>query len=271
MSGNTPKVGELFHAGQLAEAVAAASAAVKRAPTDLGARILLAEMLVFSGNAERADVILDAAADVEPSAAVAVAEFRQLLRAEVARRQLFRDGRVPEFLGEPTAHQRHALAALVALRAGDAAGAAREAADAEAARPHSAGRHGNHAFDDFRDADDLLAGSFEVLTTTGKYYWVPIERVGSVVFHSPKRPRDLLWRRASMSVNDGPDGDVYVPCTYAAPDGMQDPSLLLGRSTDWSGPEGGPVRGLGLRTFLVGEEAMTIMELAGLEFTPKAG
>jgi type VI secretion system protein ImpE len=270
MSGTTPKIGDLFHAGQLTEAVAAASAAVKRAPTDLGARILLAEMLVFSGNAERADVILDAAADVEPSAAVAVAEFRQLLRAEVARRQLFRDGRVPEFLGEPTAHQRHALAALVALRVGDAAGAAREAADAEAARPHSAGAHENHAFDDFRDADDLLAGSFEVLTTTGKY-WVPIERVGSVVFHSPKRPRDLLWRRASMSVNDGPDGDVYIPCTYAPPDGMQDSSLLLGRSTDWSGPEGGPVRGLGLRTFLVGEEAMTIMDLRGLEFTAKAG
>jgi len=272
MSTTAPRPGEVgafFHAGQLPEAVAAASAALKRTPTDLGARVLLAEMLAFSGNAERADVILDAAADLDPSAAVAVAEFRQLLRAEIARRQLFRDGRVPEFLGEPTEHQRAALAGLVALRGGDAAEAARLAAEAEAARAHVGGRHGDAAFDDFRDADDLLAGSFEVLTTTGKYYWVPVERVASVEFHAPKRPRDLLFRRASMSVNDGPDGDVYIPVTYAAPEGAADSSLLLGRSTDWSGPEGGPVRGLGQRTFLVGEEAATVMELKTLTFAER--
>ncbi len=271
MSTSFPRPGELFHAGRLTEAIAAANAAVRRAPNDLGARILLAELLAFSGNAERADVILDAAADVDPSAVVAVAEFRQLLRAEVARRQLFRDGRVPEFLGEPTPHQRHALAALVALRLGDAAAAAREAADAEAARVHGAGTHEGHHFADFRDADDVLAGTFEVLTTTGKYYWVPVERVASVEFHAPKRPRDLLWRRASMSVHDGPDGDVYIPCTYAPPEGLEDASLLLGRSTDWVGPEAGPVRGLGLRTFLVGEEPATILELKTLAFAAKAG
>ena len=273
-SSNAPKPGEagdLFHAGKLAEAVAAAGAAVKRAPQDLGARILLAELLAFSGNAERADVILDAAADVDPTAAVAVAEFRQLLRAEVARRQLFRDGRVPEFLGEPTEAQRHALAALVAARSGDLAEAVRLAEAAEAARPHTAGTRDGHAFEDMRDADDLLAGSFEVLTTTGKYYWVPIERVETVEFHPPKRPRDLLWRRASMSVASGPHGDVYIPTTYAAADGAADASLLLGRSTDWTGPEAGPVRGLGLRTFLVGDAAATIMELTSLTFGSHGG
>lgn len=263
--------GELFRAGQLPEALAAANAAVRAKPTDLGARILLAELLAFSGNAERADVILDAAADVDPGAAIAVAEFRQLLRAEVARRQLFRDGRVPEFIGEPTAAQRHALAALVATRAGDAAEAARLSAAAEAARPRSAGTHEGHAFDDLRDADDLIASSFEVLTTTGKYFWIPIERVASLSFHPAKRPRDLLWRRASMSVTDGPDGDVYIPATYAPPEGTTESSLLLGRSTDWAGPEEGPVRGIGQRTFLLGEEAATIMQLKELTFAPKAG
>jgi type VI secretion system protein ImpE len=197
---------------------------------------------------------------------VTVAEFRQLLRAEVARRQLFRDGRVPEFLGEPTESQRHALAALVALRGGDAAEAARLSAAAEAARPRTAGTSEGVHFDDFRDADDLIAGSFEVLTTTGKYFWVPIERVASVEFHPPKRARDLLWRRASMSVNEGPDGDVYIPCTYAPPDGTTDSALLLGRATDWVGPESGPVRGIGQRTFLVGDGDATIMQLKSLIF-----
>ena len=256
----------LFRAGKLADAIAAAQAALRKAPTDLSARVLLAELLAFSGNLERADVILDAASTIDPSSALVVAEFRQLVRADMARRQLFRDGRVPEFLGEPTDVQRAQLAALVALRAGDAAEAARQSAEAEAVRPHTPGAHGGTPFDDLRDVDDLLAGSVEVLTTTGKYYWIPTERLISVTLHAPKRPRDLLWRRASMSVDQGPDGDVYIPVVYAGDDTMTE-AQRLGRETDWHEIEGGPVRGVGQRVFLLGEEDVAIMELGALTFT----
>ena len=157
---------------------------MRKAPTDLGARILLAEILVFAGNLERADVLLDAASTIDPSTAMVVAEFRQLIRADMARRQLFRDGRVPELLSDPTEVQRLQLAALVALRANDPAEAAKNAAAAEAARPRTPGFHNDTPFDDFRDADDLLAGNFEVLTTTGKYFWIPTERVLSAEFHA---------------------------------------------------------------------------------------
>src|SRR5690349_4806159 len=131
--------GALFRARQLGPAIAAANAAVRRSPGDLGARVLLAEFLLFAGTIERADTILDAAATADPTAAVVVAEFRQLLRAETARRQLTRDGRVPEFLGDPPAALRAALAAQVALRAGDIAEAARCATEAEAVRPRVPG------------------------------------------------------------------------------------------------------------------------------------
>jgi type VI secretion system protein ImpE len=256
---------ELLRAGKLDDAVAAAQTALRKAPTDLGVRVLLAELLIFTGNLERADVILDAASTIDPSTAMVVAEFRQLIRADMARRQLFRDGRVPEFLADPTEVQRLQLEALVALRAGDAQEAARKAADAEAARPRVPGRHNGTAFDDLRDVDDLLAGSFEVLTTTGKYFWIPTERVVSVEFHPPKRARDLMWRRASMSVSDGPDGDVYLPAIYAAQDAASD-TLRLGRETDWRQPDGGPVCGVGQRVFLVGDDDLGVMELGTLEF-----
>lgn len=267
--------GRLFREGKLADAVAAANAAVRKSTTDLGARILLAELLVFTGNLERADVILDACGDLDPTVAIVVAEFRQLVRGEVARRQLFRDGRLPEFLGEPNAAQRASLAALVALRDGDAAGAGRLAAEAEAVRVHPVGTHlqggGAHgAFDDIRDADDLLAASFEVITTTGKYFWIAPERVQFLEFHPAKRPRDLVWRRATMQVASGPDGDVYIPALYPvdAADATVTEALRLGRETDWRQAEGGPTRGVGAATWLVGEEAETLMELATLTFTP---
>jgi type VI secretion system protein ImpE len=265
MSGTDESAAALYRAGKLDDAVTAAQAALRKAPTDLNARVLLGELLAFSGNLERADVVLDAASAIDPSTALVVAEFRQLIRADMARRQLFRDGRVPELLSEPTETQRLQLAALVALRGGDLAEAAKQAEAAEAARPHVAGKHGAAAFDDWRDADDLLSGSFEVLTTTGKYFWIPTERVISLEFHAPKRPRDLLWRRVSMSVASGPDGDVYIPTVYATDEPMTDP-LRLGRETEWKEVEGAPVRGIGQRLFMVGEEAIALMDLGNVTF-----
>ena len=261
--------GRLFHEGNLAGALTAATAAVRRAPTDIGARVLLAELLAFSGNIERADVILDACTELDPTAAVVVAEFRQLLRGEMARRQLFSDGRVPEFLGEPTAAQRSSLAAIVALRNGDSSEAARLIAQAEEARPHPAGTARDMTFDDLRDADDLLASCFEIITTTGKYFWIPPERVVTLEFHPPKRPRDLFWRRATMQVADGPDGDVYLPVIYppAKDTTAMTDALRLGRATDWrQAGDGGPTLGLGAVTIMVGEEALTWLEIDRVTF-----
>lgn len=256
---------DALRAGNLQDAIAGTQTALKKKPTDLGARILLAELLAIAGNLERADVILDAATTIDPSAALVVAEFRQLIRADMARRQLFRDGRVPEFLAEPTETQRLALAALVAFRAGDMTEAARQAEAAEESRSVVPGHMGEAAFDDFRDADDLLAGSLEVLTTTGKYYWIPAERIASIEFHAPKRPRDLFWRRASLSVIDGPDGDVYLPAIYAADDPVTD-AQRLGRETDWRQTDAGPVRGVGQRVYLIGDADKAIMDLTSLRF-----
>ena len=88
MSGTDQTAAALFRAGKLDDAIAAAQAALRKAPTDLGARVLLGEMLLFAGNLERADVVLDAASAIDPSTAVVVAEFRQLVEdAERAHRR----------------------------------------------------------------------------------------------------------------------------------------------------------------------------------------
>ena len=111
MTDDVETAGSLFRAGKLAAATEAAGAAVKKAPTDLGARVLLAEFLLAGGNLERADVILDAASEADPAAAVVIAEFRQLLRAEMARRQLRRG-----VDGDPSRLPRRAVAQRAGFR-----------------------------------------------------------------------------------------------------------------------------------------------------------
>lgn len=255
-----------FQAGQLDEAVQAAIDAVKKKPTETGLRALLAELLCFTGDLERADKHLDAVQTQDPEAAVSLSLIRQLVRGETSRREFFRDGRVPEFLELPTEVGRRHLQASIELREGHTAEAARLLAEAEEKRVHVKGECDGKPFDDFRDLDDLTSAFFEVVTSTGKYYWIPIETVELIEFRPPEYPRDLYWRRCRMVVRGGPDGEVFIPAIYAGTEMETDNALKLARATDWHGNEGEPVRGIGQRTFLIGEEDRPIMELREITF-----
>jgi type VI secretion system protein ImpE len=255
---------EYYQAGDLEQAVAAALAEVKGHPTDLDRRGFLAELLCFAGDLERADRQLDALGQQSPEAMLGVAMFRHQVRAEQARQQFYSEGRLPEFLEPPPPWLRLHLEASIRLREGKEDEAAGLLADAEEQRPKVSGTCNGRAFDDLRDLDDLTASAFEVLTSNGKYYWIPFERVELIEFRAPTRARDLLWRRARMIVRDGPDGEVFLPALYAGSHAVADDRVRLGRATDWRGGDGAPVRGIGQRTFLVGDEACSILEIETL-------
>jgi type VI secretion system protein ImpE len=193
--------------------------------------------------------------------------LRQLVRAENARQQFYGEGRLPEFLGEPTESLKLRLAASIAMREGNVPDAAAKLAEAEAIQKSVRGQCNGEPFEQFRDLDDLCAGLFEVLTSTGKYYWVPVERVEFVEFRVPERPKDLLWRRCNMKVQDGPEGEVFIPAIYAGTQRSEDDQLRLGRGTQWIEENDALVRGQGQRMFLVGNADMSIMQLQELTFS----
>lgn len=259
---------ELFASGDLGGAIDVVTARVKKHPTDQDSRGLLAEFLCIGGELGRADKLLDALGNQDAEAAPALAMWRQVLRAELARREFYQQGRLPEFIDGPTPVLEKHLQASVYLRDGERAQAAELLGEAEQLRPAVSGQCNGRAFDDLRDLDDLTASFFEVLTTTGSYYWIPVERLVSVEFLSPQRPRDLIWRRARMKVSDGPEGEVVVPAVYANPVAQVSDQARLGRVTDWQGGDGEPVLGIGQRTYLVGDEALPIMQLQTIEFSP---
>lgn len=257
---------EHYSAGNLDDALTAAAEQLKRQPTDTSLRGFFCELLCFAGELERADKQLETIGQQDPGAAIGVSMFRQLIRAETARQQFFSEGRVPEFIHEPGPVLARHLEASILVREGDAARAAELLQEAATEAVDISGTCDTEAFTEFRDLDDLTAPFFEVLTSTGKYYWIPIERVESIEFAPVKRPRDLVWRRVQMDVRNGPDGEVFLPALYYGTATSEDRALRLGRATDWTGGEGAPVRGLGLRTFLVGDSDLTINQLNSLTF-----
>lgn len=258
---------ELYQSGRLSEAVAAATEDVKKRPTDSLARSFLCEMLLVSGDLDRADTHLNVLAQQDAQAAPHFAIFRHLVRAEQARRQFYDDGRLPEFIGEPTPVLKLHLQASIAAREGAKDEAARLLNEAEEQRVKPHGMCDGEPFDDLRDLDDFNASFLEVLATNGKYFWIPMEQVISLEMQPPSRPVDLIWRKASLSVAGGPDGEVYIPTIYAASYKESDERLRLGRSTMWQGEEGQPTRGLGQRSLLVGDKDMPVLEINEITVT----
>jgi type VI secretion system protein ImpE len=260
---------EHYEAGRLKEAIAELNEEVKRHPTDTSRRGFLCELLCFAGELDRADLNLDTLGHQDPQSAPGLSQFRHLVRAEQARQQFYSEGRVPELIDQPAPELKLRLEASILLREGKTSEANALLLQAEELRPKPSGVSAGQPFQDLRDLDDLTASFFEVLTSNGKYYWIPMDRVELIEFRQPRRPRDLLWRQAHMVVTDGPDGEVFLPTLYAGSLSDPDDRVRLGRVTDWKRADGAPTRGIGLRTYLVGDEARTILELTEVSFGGK--
>lgn len=256
---------DAYKAGQLGDAIAAALEQVRSAPTDRGKRLFLAELCCFAGDLERADKQLDVLFTPDAPDVVQLTLFRQLIRGELARREVFAQGRVPEFLAQPSDAIKMRLEALIHLREKRTSEAAALLAKAEEQRPVVTGTCDGAAFDDLRDLDDLTAAVLEVVTANGNYYWVPLESIELLEFHKPERARDLYWRPAHLVVRDGPDGVVYVPTLYYGSHTSTDDAVRLGRGTTWLGGGTEPYRGQGLREFLVGDSSKSVLEIEKVE------
>ena len=257
---------DLFQSGDLDQAVETALALVKKNPSDYAMRYTLAQLSCIAGDLDRADRQLDTISTQDPSSALTVALVRQLVRAELSRRECFAKGRVPEFIGSPSQCLQDRLRAMTAIRQGDWSEAA-TIIHTDEFRPlaKACEVNGSTVFE-IRDLDDLLAPILEVHTSTGKYFWIEWNQILSLEMHPPVSPIDLLWRHATMSIDSGPDGDVYLPAIYLDPteESPSDAQLRLGRGTDWLEMGEGIVRGRGQKTLLVGEHDLPLMQLESI-------
>jgi type VI secretion system protein ImpE len=238
---------------RLEEAIRLAVEGARNAPQDVGLRMLLIEVLILSGDYERADRQADVASKISPADAVGLGILRGQIRGMDARAQWFRNGAVPSFPGGPTAADEAGLRLNLALRENDAAGA-RAASDALEAAIQPSALSWNGCFaPDLRDADDRLPHAFEAITTGGSYLWVDMSRIASIALEPVKRPLDLAFRRATVALKSGSEAQLLLPSVYGPVDDVAD-ALKLGRQTDWIDLPGGLTGGQGMRCFLVGEE-----------------
>lgn len=260
-------VKQLFDAGDLPGAIDALTQEVKSAPSDAQRRTFLFELLCFAGELERAGRQLDVVGHLDAQAEPAAQVYRNILHAEQLRRRLYAEGLKPEFLLDPPDYVRLHLDAVNRLRE-DRPTAAMELLDAsEESRAPRPGSIDGHAFDDFRDCDDVLAPFLELIILRD-YIWLPFEQIRELEIAAPERPRDLLWAAARVVLSDGSQRRGYVPVLYCGSHQHADNLVKLGRMTDWKTSEGGPVLGQGQRLFLAGDADRALLDTRRVEFQP---
>lgn len=249
---------ELFKAGQLAKAVDAQIQEVKAHPADANRRLFLFELLLFTGDLDRAkrqgDLVKYDSIELES----AMQSYRKLLDAEAARRKVFREGAKPMFIGEVPEHVTLRLDAINRLREGNTAEATALLHKAAEATPPAKGTLNGKPVEGVRDCDDVLSGVLEA-SNHGHYFWVPLEQVVALKVTPPKFPRDLCWVTGHMELA-GSVGDVFLPALYPFSHEHADEAVKLGRQTDWLGAGDDPVRGAGLKLFLADEDAVPLLE-----------
>jgi len=248
--------------GRLTAAIAAIAEEIRSEPNNANKRAFLVELLCFNGDFERADKQLNTLVTLDPNVALTVGTWRQLIRAAQARCDVYDSGAIPEVIERPTPRIQNSLALLLAQRENRTNDCAELIAKIEA-ETTSEGCHINgQLVGDLRDLDDVNAGVLEVLASNGKYFWVDFSQVIELHFSPPERPLDLLWRKASLTLTNGTEGEVFIPAVYHGIKNDDD-ATKLGRKTHWLEHES-VVRGQGLRTWLVGDDDLSIMDITSL-------
>ena len=182
---------ELYQHAKLDAAIDAATQRVKSTPSDVDARLLLCDLLCFDDQLERAERQLEVLVEQDAGLAPGIALYRQVIRAENIRRDVFQTGRSPEFLSDTPERLKLHLTASDALRHGEGRKASDLLREAEASGRGVHGHCDGVPFDDFRDLDDVTAPFLEVLTVNGKYYWVGWERIERLEFRAPQYLREI--------------------------------------------------------------------------------
>lgn len=226
---------ELYRAGKLTEAVAAAGDELKAQPLDVKKRTTLFELLCFAGDYDRAEKHLEVLAKENQQAGMAALLYRAALHAERTRQDIFIKKEFPK---------------------------------TPEAAPPLGGTINGAAFKDIEDADPRIGSRLELLSA-GAYLWIPFGHIISIEMQAPKRLRDLLW--APVIVKTGPEfrqaelGESLIPVLYPFSYKQADDELKLGRKTEWLEDDGQEIP-FGQKMFLIDGKEYPLLELRKLEF-----
>jgi type VI secretion system protein ImpE len=252
---------ELFHEARLTEAITAQRVVVAARPADVSECLLLAELLAFTGDRDVVRRLLDSLAGAGNEVGDFVAEWKALLQADSARHA----GQPPDCIPTRTSEFEFRIRGNPNSRTYcHSPDQAREYLDdADENAPWIEGYVDGRPFERWRDADEVIGPMLEVFRGD-RYAWITMHQIRKLRIDEGDELRDILYRPATVWMNDGSQHEVFLPGLYVGTADHPEEGIRTGAGIDWVEVDG-IMRGLGARTFLFGEEELAPGEFRQVE------
>ncbi len=237
---------ETLREGDVAAALKLLQDQVRALPADPKPRIFLFQLLAVMGQWERSLSQLNVAATLDPSALAMAQMYREALRCELLRAEVFAGKRSPMVFGEPEQWLALLIESLLVAGRGQAAQAQKLRDDAFEQAPASPGTIDGLAFDWIADADTRLGPNLEAIVN-GRYYWIPFHRLSRIDIDEPADLRDVVWMPAHFQFTNGGEAVGLIPTRYPGSETSTDGAICMARKTVWEETSPGVFHGFGQR------------------------
>jgi len=250
--------------GDVDAALSELQAEVRKRPADARLRIFLFQLLCVRGEWNRALTQLNVAGELDAGALLMVQTYREALRCEVYRAEVFAGKRLPMTLGQPDAWFAPLVQSLSVASEGRPEEAARLRASAYEGAPSVTGSFNGKPFEWIADGDVRIGPCLELILS-GRYYWVPFQRLRTLVFEAPADLRDFVWMPAQITWANGGEAVALIPTRYPGSELESDAALRLARRTDWQQQSQDGYIGLGQRAFITDGEEFALLDARLIE------
>lgn len=253
-----------WRAGDTDDALQQLQDQVRKDPANARLRVFLFQLLALMGHWGRALNQLTVAGELDAGTLAMVQTYREALRCEVLRAEVFAGKRSPLVFGRP----QEWVALLIQAQQLLAQGAGEQAASVRAcaleATPATAGSIDGTPFNWIMDGDARLGPLLEAIVN-GRYYWIPFCRIRAIRLDQPEDLRDLVWMPARFTWANGGESVGLIPTRYPGSEAADDPQLRRARRTDWQEDAWGAFVGLGQRMFYTDVGEYPLMDLRAID------
>ncbi len=220
-------------------------------------RIHLFQLLALMGNWRRALAQLQISAQLDAKALPMAQTYREAIRCELFRKDIFDGKRTPQIMGTPPAWAGMMIEALKFdaahdyERASDLRSSAMELSEASVCQVDGV------RCEWLADGDARLGPTVEVIAN-GQYYWLPLQSCSGIALDPPTDLRDLVWAPGEVMLPNEGRVAVLIPTRYPGTElntSSDADDLKCARRTEWVEKHPGMWFGTGQRVWMsdVGE------------------
>jgi type VI secretion system protein ImpE len=232
---------------------------IKRDASSAKLRIHLFQLLCVMGRWQRALEQLQLCAQLDAKALPMAQMYREAIRCELFRVDVFSGKRTPQVMGAPPSWVGFLIEALRHDASNPMQAAELRAKALDAAQASACSINGVPC-EWLADGDARLGPVCEVFAN-GQYYWLPFESCSSLFFEAPADLRDLVWTPAELVLPNEGRVPALVPTRYvetATCEHERADAFKRSRATEWIERTPDSWFGLGQRVWMsnAGEHAI---------------